>query len=68
MVDDTDNYQSEDSTDVIWEDNADFYGSDGTHYHNDDQGNTYDDDGNVIGKGSNTVGRGLLSPAKRACS
>ena len=42
MVDDSVTDQSED--------NADFYGADGTHYHNDDQGNTYDDVGNVIGK------------------
>lgn len=52
-----DSEQSDDDywTDKAWEDNADFYGEDGTHYHNDDQGNTYDvDSGYVIGKGSTT--------------
>ena len=57
MVADNDAYEnSQDEeeywTSKAWEDNADFYGKDGTHYHNDDQGNTYDvDSGYVIGKG-----------------
>lgn len=34
------------------EKNADFTLEDGTHVHNDDQGNSYDDQGQVIGKGS----------------
>lgn len=44
-------------TSKAWEPNADYYGDDGSHYQNDDQGNTYDaDTGMKIGKGSNTVG------------
>lgn len=62
MVDDNDAAQrSQDEeaywTSKAWEPNADYYGEDGSHYQNDDQGNTYDTDtGMKIGKGSNTVG------------
>ena len=57
MVADNDAYESSQDeeaywTSKVWEDNADYYLEDGTHIHNDDQGNSYDvDSGYVIGKG-----------------
>lgn len=54
---DTDSSHEEDATDDDYyankarEPNADYYLPDGTHIHNDDQGNSYMDDGTVLGKG-----------------
>lgn len=50
---DEDNDQNDDDyyAEKAREPNADYYLPDGTHIHNDDQGNSYMDDGTVIGKG-----------------
>lgn len=53
MVDDTDSSEEDENywVNKAREPNADYTLEDGTHIHNDDQGNSYDDEGNIIGKG-----------------